>query len=370
MHQISLKQKLALEIFRKYRKTEARLHNLNYLFWECTLRCNISCLHCGSDCKHEASTPDMPLNHFLQALDNITPIVEPNKTNIVLTGGEPLLRSDLEECGKAFYERGFPWGFVSNGIALTPKRLEGLMKSGLRAATISFDGMEQSHNWFRNTPIGYKKAKEAIHMIAQQDIDFDTVTCANQRNFGELHQIKNELLRMGVKRWRIFTITPIGRAKQNPELQLNALQFKQLFDFIENVRKQGDISLNYGCEGYLGAYEGKVRDNMFFCRAGIRIGSVLADGSISACPNLRSNYIQGNIYRDSFRDVWENRYRNMRNRSWTETGICANCKSYKYCEGSGLHLHNEDSNEVLFCHLNKINQGACIEKLLNSSNTN
>ena len=65
-------------------------------------------------CKHEASTPDMPLNHFLQALDNITPIVEPNKTNIVLTGGEPLLRSDLEECGKAFYERGFPWGFVSN----------------------------------------------------------------------------------------------------------------------------------------------------------------------------------------------------------------------------------------------------------------
>ena len=46
---IPLRKKIALELFRKYRKNTTQLHPLDYIFWECTLRCNLSCLHCGSD---------------------------------------------------------------------------------------------------------------------------------------------------------------------------------------------------------------------------------------------------------------------------------------------------------------------------------
>ena len=60
----------------------------------------------------------MPLKDFLHALDQLKDIVTPNKTMIVLTGGEALLRKDLEETGRNLYKRGFPWGIVTNGMFL------------------------------------------------------------------------------------------------------------------------------------------------------------------------------------------------------------------------------------------------------------
>jgi radical SAM protein with 4Fe4S-binding SPASM domain len=124
-------------------------------------------------------------------------------------------------------------------------------------------------------------------------------------------------------------------------------------DFIKATRTEGIIKASFGCEGYLGDYEFDVRDNPFFCRAGINVGSVLVDGSISACPSLRADYIQGNIYSDDFMTVWNERYQNMRDRSWLKTGKCASCKSWKYCEGNGLHLREEKTGALLCCHLER-----------------
>lgn len=54
-----LRKRLALELFRSIRKNRAKIHELRTLFWECTLRCNASCLHCGSDCHVSSAHPDM-----------------------------------------------------------------------------------------------------------------------------------------------------------------------------------------------------------------------------------------------------------------------------------------------------------------------
>ena len=56
---IPLKKRIALNLFRRFRKNESKLHKLNYIFWEATLRCNLSCIHCGSDCKRDASVSDV-----------------------------------------------------------------------------------------------------------------------------------------------------------------------------------------------------------------------------------------------------------------------------------------------------------------------
>ena len=143
---IPFRKKLALDLFSKYRENESKLHQLNYILWECTLRCNLSCIHCGSDCKKDSSIKDMPPEDFLKALDQIKDIVDPNKTMIVLTGGEALLRKDLEKTGVSLYERGFPWGLVTNGMLLNKQRLDSLLHAGLRAVTVSLDGMKESHN--------------------------------------------------------------------------------------------------------------------------------------------------------------------------------------------------------------------------------
>ena len=354
---IPLRKRIGMELFSRWRDNVARQHPLRYLFWECTLRCNLACAHCGSDCRKISQTPDMPLSDFLKTIDNIVPHVNPNITMIVLTGGEPLMRKDVEQCGKALCERGFPWGMVSNGMLLDEKCFARLEKAGLRAITVSLDGFEESHNRMRGHTNSYANALNAIRIIAQSkaDLAFDVVTCVNKWNLHELPALKELLVETGVKSWRVFTICPIGRATDNKDLQLEPPQFKQVFDFIAQNRKENRIRTDYSCEGFLGNYETEVRDSFFFCRAGVTVGSILADGSISACPNLRSHFVQGNIYRDNFMDVWNNRYKIFRERSWAKQGMCDACKYFKYCRGSGMHLRDENGG-LIFCHLNHLKE--------------
>lgn len=353
---IPIKTQLGLSLFGAYRSLQTSIHELTYLFWECTLRCNLTCLHCGSDCKTGSATPDMPLVDFLKVLDEIKTMVNPNKTIIALTGGEPLLRKDLETCGQEFYKRGFPWGMVTNGYALTHDRLTSLLNSGLRSITISLDGLSASHNWMRGQHDSFDRALQAVEYCANANVVFDIVTCVNQKNLVELDAIYNLLIEKKVTRWRLFTIFPKGRAANNADLKLTSSQFQLLMDFIVATRKSGKIQTSYSCEGFLGNYEGKARDNFFFCHAGVNIGSVLADGSISACPSLRGDYIQGNIYKDSFVDCWNNRFTNMRNRKWMKSGICTNCKVFKWCNGNGLHLRDEKTGEVMKCHYGELEE--------------
>jgi radical SAM enzyme (rSAM/lipoprotein system) len=350
---MNLRKKLILSLYQQHKKTETKLHELSYLFWECTLRCNFNCIHCGSDCAKEAETPDMPLQDFLDVLDNITPHVDTRKTIIVITGGEPLVRKDLEACGREIYRRQFPWGMVTNGYGLTAGRLRSLLEAGLRSVSISLDGLTaDTHDWFRNKRGSWERAVDAIARVAcTPGLVYDVVTCVNKRNISELPRMKELLASMGVTHWRLFTIFPKGRAKDNPLLQLSTEEFLFLMEFIRQTRREGRVQASYGCEGYLAGYELEVRDTPYFCHAGVHIGSVLANGDISACPSLRGDYIQGNIYKDDFWTVWNTRYQIMRDRRWTKTGKCATCKSYKYCQGNGLHLRDEKTGELLHCHL-------------------
>lgn len=345
---------LKQEIWRQYRHNNAKLHPLRTLFWECTLRCNMHCRHCGSDCKVSTETPDMPAADFFKAIDDITPHVDPHQVFVIFTGGEALLRQDIDACGLELYRRGFPWGMVTNGYLLTPQRLDSLLSSGMHSITISLDGLEDEHNWMRQTPHSFERACQAIRLLSQTpDLLWDIVTCVNPRNYDQLDQFYRHLLTLGVKRWRIFAIFPMGRAANDPELRLNDQQFTGVLDFVERVRKEGLIETSYACEGYLGHYERRVRDQYYYCRAGIEVASILCDGSISGCTSIRSNMHQGNIYRDNLWDVWENRFQPYRDRRWTRQGQCAHCKVWRYCEGNGLHLYN-DQGQLLSCSYKRI----------------
>ena len=335
-------------VFRKFKQSEIKLHELNYLFWECTTRCNLNCLHCGSDCSKNSVFNNMPLADFLIALDTIkTP---PENFIVVLTGGEPLLRKDLEICGREIRKRGMRWAMVSNGLLYDKEKRISLLNAGIGALTLSLDGLETSHNWLRNSGKSFKKVDFAIGLaVSSRRLNFDVVTCVNKRNLNELSQIRDYLILKGVKAWRLFTIAPIGRAKKNTDLFLSDYQFKELLDFISESRKQLAIDIKFSCEGFVGKYELKVRDNYFFCRAGINIGSILIDGSISACPNIDRSFSQGNIYTDNFYEIWQTKYDLFRDRSWTKIGKCEACNNFDDCQGNGLHFWQGEKNNVLVC---------------------
>lgn len=337
-------------LFRSFRRLETKVHELNYLFWECTLRCNLACRHCGSDCFVSSKDQDMPLEDFLKALDTIP---KQDRLTVVLTGGEPLLRPDIDKIGKEIRHRGYNWSMVSNGFFYTEEMHRRLMGSGMNALTISLDGIGDSHNWMRGNPKSFERALNAISIAAKEKrLDFDVVSCINKRNLPQLEEIFTTLSGLGVKRWRIFTIIPIGRAVQEPDLHLSNEEMVRLMDFIAEKRKKSSpMEVTFSCEGYLGKYEEKVRPVRYFCHAGINIASVLIDGRICACPNIdRDVFSQGNIYKDNLYEVWENKFQPFRNRDWTRKGICKDCRQFKNCLGGGMHNWHGDCSQVLSCH--------------------
>lgn len=306
---------------------------------------------------------DMPLQDFLRALDTIPKKERPPEFTVVLTGGEPLLRPDIAEVGRAIRGRGVRWSMVSNGWFYDEAMHRKLMGAGMGALTISLDGLEDNHDWMRGRAGAYERTERAIAIAAKEPhINFDVVSCINRRNIGQLDALHNKLQALGVKQWRIFTIIPIGRAKDDPEMHLTDAEFKELMDFIQARReaaasvKEGPRPMNvtFSCEGYLGRYERKVRQNPFFCRAGITIASVLIDGRICGCPNIdRDRFSQGNIYQDNLWDVWQHRFQPFRNHAWARRGPCAKCPVFRDCQGNGMHNWHGDCTEVINCHYRK-----------------
>ena len=352
---LTVRQRVGLELQRSLRHNEAQLHPLRTLFWECTLRCNVSCRHCGSDCKVQPEVKDMPAEDFLRVIDSLTPHVDPHRVFIIFSGGEALLRDDLEQVGRELYRREYPWGLVTNGFLLDQKRLDSLLASGMHSITVSLDGPEPQHNWIRRHPQSFERASQAIRLLAgTKDILWDVVTCVNPRSYPLLAEFKEQLVDMGVPAWRLFSIFPMGRAAGDPDLQLTDEQFRGLLDFIADSRHSASaIKVSYACEGFLGEYEQRVRDHFFFCRSGIDVASIRCDGAISGCTSVRSQMDQGNIYRDDFWDVWQNRFQVMRDRRWARKDQCRDCKVWRYCEGSGLHLYDDDAR-LLTCHYQRI----------------
>lgn len=299
----------------------------------------------------------MPLNDFINALKTIPPKEKVKNFHVVLTGGEPLLRPDIEETGRQLCANGCHWGMVSNGYFYTAEKQKKLLQAGMESLTISLDGLKESHDWMRGKNGSYNHAIEAISLAAKEKrLSFDVVTCVNKRNIGELSEIYDSLNGLGVRQWRIFTIIPIGRAKNEPDLHLSNTQFVELMEFIKTKREQQNqqMRVTFSCEGYLGRYECKVRNMPFFCHAGINIASVLIDGRISACPNIdRDRFSQGNIYTDNFFEVWNNRFEPFRNRNWAKKGKCKDCKVFNLCLGNGMHNWHGSCDEVLNCHYRK-----------------
>ncbi len=352
---IGIGKRIGLELYSRLQAGRVRVHRLTMLFWECTLRCNLACAHCGSDCRTETSVPDMPADDFFRVLDNqITPHVDPHELLVVLSGGEVLLRRDLEQIGRQLYRREYPWGLVTNGLALDRARFDSLLDAGLHSMTVSLDGFYDQHTYIRRNRRSFGAALAAAEMVAaERSIVSDVVTCVTPQLMPRIEEFRDMLIERGIRSWRLFTIFPVGRAAADPMLQLSDNQFTELMEFIARTRKEGNIAATYSCEGFLAGYETEVRDLFYACDAGVSIASIRADGSISGCNSIRSNFHQGNIYRDDFWQVWTERFRPFRDREWARRDECGECDMFRYCLGGGMHLRDDDGR-LLVCHYKRL----------------
>ena len=347
-----VKKKKDMRMLSEYRGGLMTTPKLKNLFLELTLRCNEKCLHCGSSCGDVSSEELTPLQYktFLAQVKEDFGIEE---KMLCITGGEPLLRKDFFEIMSDARSFGFNWGMTSNGTLIDDSVARDLRECGMGTISISIDGLEETHDAFRRTPGGYKKAMNGIDSLLRVGgfKSIQVTTVVTHQNIGQLDELFAIFNEMDIDSWRVINIEPIGRAKQHPELLLTNEDYVTLFEFIRNKRIAGE-PVSYGCSHYLGMdYEREVRDWYFLCTAGIYTASIMANGDITACLDIerRPEFIQGNILRDRFKDVWNSKFKEFRRNLSECNEKCRGCNDAEFCHGDAFHTWNFDENAPQVC---------------------
>jgi radical SAM protein with 4Fe4S-binding SPASM domain len=112
------------------------------------------------------------------------------------------------------------------------------------------------------------------------------------------------------------------------------------------------MPVTYGCSHFLGLdLERELRGWYFFCGAGIHVASIMCNGDIGACLDIerRPETIQGNIFRDSFTDVWKNRFKIFRRPMSDFNEKCRVCPEAKWCAGDSRHSWDYEKMEPMLC---------------------
>ena len=333
--------------------------DLTYLFWEATLRCNLRCLHCGSSCEATSPVNELATGQVIDIFRSIAADFDARRIFVSVTGGEPLLRKDIEEVVAEMTRLGMRPCVVTNGTLLDLGRARSLYQAGMRTASVSVDGTHAAHEEVRGKGT-YEKALAGVRAARSAGfVDVEAITCVRPGNLDGLASLEHEVRAAGANLWRLITIDTMGRlaGKNETPLWLGPADVRRLLDFVEDrksahERASSDFAVQFSCGGFLGVRrDGAVRPPDSQCFAGLCVGSVLCDGQVSACPSLPRSWVQGSALRERFSEIWRARFERHRTTAWRREGACDGCGWFDLCLGGGVHerLAQPDS----FCWLDR-----------------
>ncbi len=334
---------------------------LRQLQWEATRRCDMQCLHCGSDCTLSNDDNELTEDEIIKVFESIAVYYPSSAFELIsITGGEPLLRDDLPNIIRRLRALGFPHITIqTNGNKLNenPNLLPALMDAGLSGLGLNLDGEQASHDRLR----GRKGHFESMCRLAKQVLEETTLyltvtTVVSRLNLDDLPHLAKRLSNLRVHRWRLIELQPMGRAHKFDTSYLNRDDFRRLVDFVQHINlefshidKNPSPSVELACTGWFGAkYEGIIRPYIWHCHAGVSTLGIWSNGDIGGCTDIDHRRSEGNVRTDSIVEAWQHRFIQYRDWDSRKTGECVNCDQWALCHGGALHLRTEE-NELTHC---------------------
>jgi radical SAM protein with 4Fe4S-binding SPASM domain len=316
-----------------------------FAVWEITLRCSLSCSHCGSRAgaarQHELTTAE--------ALDLVAQLADAGIREVALIGGEAFLRSDWLQIAEAIRDAGMVCSMTTSGFGLSRTAISRIAKAGMRHVSVSVDGLEETHDQIRRAKGSFAAALAAIRALADEGVLTGANTQINRLSAPELPQLYERLVEAGIQTWQVQLTVPSGRAADRPEILLQPWELIELYEILARLAVRGlrdGISLAPGNNvGYHGPYDDLLRRAGASaaigegCQAGVSVLGIEADGTIKGCPSLpRSGYSGGNIRTKRLREMLDESSELHFNRPKAPTrtvlwGFCAGCEFAQRCRG-------------------------------------
>ena len=365
--------------------------DLRMVAWEVTRSCNLNCLHCRAAANCGPYDDELLTKKCFQLLDEIAAFARPV---IILTGGEPLLRTDIFDIASYGTNKGLRMVLATNGTLIDSKAARNMMASGIKRVSISIDGKDaQSHDAFRGEEGAFVGALSGVEVLKNAGMEFQINTTVTTANLHQIKEILDLAIRLGAAAHHIFLLVPTGRGRQIAEQAITAEDYEKTLEWFYKESLDCPIQLKATCAphyfrilhqqkgkkskqlteifsanldstGYRYAKEEATQaystirrgaDDPYIrgtgdankgsrmktswhseatrgCLGGISFCFISHIGQVQPCGYLEVD--SGNIQRQSFRQIWENSgvFKNLRDLN-NYGGKCGRCEFIKVCGG-------------------------------------
>lgn len=185
------------------------------VIWEVTRACQLACVHCRATARPHRDPLELTTGDGRRLLSEVASFGRPYPL-VVLTGGDPLERSDLSDLVAYGSSLGLSMA-ISPSVTprLTAAALAGLRDAGAKAVSISLDGSTAaSHDGFRQVAGVFDATRGAIESVRATGMRLQINTTVTADNVLEMPEIARQVIASGAQLWSVFFLVPAGRGAQ------------------------------------------------------------------------------------------------------------------------------------------------------------
>ena len=313
--------------------------------WEITRSCNLSCAHCRAAAEFGHYHGELKLDEIKATIDDIVTISNPI---IILTGGEPLMRSDIWEIVDYAQARGAMPVIGTNATLITDDIAQKMADHRIPRISVSVDfPTAADHDAFRGQPGCFDLTIEGIKIAKRHGIGVQinmTVTTLNAHLMEQMHTLAEDL---GVDAFHIFMLVPTGRGEDLLDKELPPAEYERVLAWAYERQKTSPLHFKptdaphyYRIIRQLAKAEGKkvTREEYGLdamtrgCLGGITFCFISHTGDIQPCGYFDMQL--GNVKTQPFSQIWTESkvFNELRDYSLLK-GKCGICEYKAVCGG-------------------------------------
>jgi len=183
-----------------------------WLLLELTYRCPLHCVFCYNPTDFESVGRELETGEWLRVLEEARAL---GSVQLGLSGGEPLVRDDLETIVAAAHRLGFYTNLITSGVGLTEPRLRALQAAGLDHIQLSFQDSTRRMNDFLSSTRTFELKSKVAALIKKYRYPMVLNVVLHRLNVDHVEDILGMAERMGAEYVELANTQYYGWAWRN-----------------------------------------------------------------------------------------------------------------------------------------------------------
>ena len=322
--------------------------------WNSTRTCNLKCVHCYMESDAQKYQGELTTEESKRLIDDLADFKVPV---LLISGGEPLIRTDFFELAEYTVAKGIRPTLSTNGTLITRKIAQRLKNIGIGYVGISLDGLREVNDKFRGKEGAFQAAMEGIQNCVAVGQRVGLRFTINSHNFAELDNIFDFIEEENIDRVCFYHLVYSGRGNQlikedvSPDESRRAMEtiVRRSIDFEKRGLKKEILTVDNHCDGvylYLRTLKEDPRKaekikELISRNGGNRSGIAFAEvdplGYVHS-DQFTQHISFGNVRERKFGDIWTDLSHpilaGLKDRKHLLKGRCSKCQFLDCCNGN------------------------------------